>query len=56
MITVEINAKTTKKSLILHNRKMVFFQKQIETALKRFKADLDLRIRQKFTPLPGCET
>ena len=35
----------------MHNRKTVFFQGQIETALKKFKADLDLRLKKVFAVL-----
>jgi len=35
----------------LHNRKIVRFQGQIETALKNFRADLELRIKEQFAVL-----
>jgi hypothetical protein len=35
----------------LHNRIIVFFQGQIETALKNFRADLELRIKKLFAVL-----
>jgi hypothetical protein len=35
----------------LHNRKIALFQGQIETALKNFRADLELRIKELFAAL-----
>ena len=35
----------------MHNRKIALFQGQIETALKKFRADLELRIKQLFSGL-----
>lgn len=35
----------------MHNRKIVLFQGQIETALKNFRAELDLRIKELFAVL-----
>lgn len=35
----------------MHNRKIVLFQGQIETALKNFRADLELRIKELFAVL-----
>jgi len=35
----------------LHNRKIALFQGQIETALKKFRADLELRMRSLFADL-----
>ena len=32
----------------MHNRKTALFQGQIETALKKFRADLELRIKELF--------
>ena len=35
----------------MHNRKIARFQGQIETALKNFRADLELRIKELFAGL-----
>jgi len=35
----------------LHNRKLALFQGQIETALKKFRTDLELRMRSLFSDL-----
>ena len=35
----------------MHNRKLALFQGQIETALKKFRADLELRIKELFAGL-----
>lgn len=35
----------------MHNRKIALFQGQIETALKKFRADLELRIKKLFVVL-----
>jgi len=35
----------------LHNRKLALFQGQIETALKKFRTDLELRMRPLFSVL-----
>jgi hypothetical protein len=35
----------------LHNRKLARFQGQSETALKNFRADLELRIKELFAGL-----
>ena len=35
----------------MHNRKLALFQGQIETALKNFRADLELRIKELFAVL-----
>lgn len=35
----------------MHNKKLALFQGQIETALKKFRSDLELRMRSLFTDL-----
>ena len=35
----------------MHNRKIALFQGQIETALKNFRADLELRLKKLFAVL-----
>ena len=35
----------------MHNRKIALFQGQIETALKNFRAELDLRFKELFAVL-----